>query len=736
MARLYVQAQKFQIAGSGVSSSATSITLVSFKITKPDGSTRLITMSDFGDLGLIVLEPGVSRKEETISFTGVTQNGDGSATLTGVTRGITPFSPYGSDSSYTSAHSGFVTAILSNPAKMYSNFIGPSDNIAVTGLWTFPYPTSASHSATKQYVDDVLVGTMGTATDTTAGSTRVTKNQSTKPRAQSTYVREQNTPDMTLKVESFKLAFIDSTVTFAGGNSPAFINPGLGGDLGIVSNPSNSETVTLTINGTVCTFTFVTAIGATPGNILIQGTASATRAALATFIANPGTTNANQVAFTGAQLTAMGLVSSTDDLSANLFIRANSSTVTTFTGAETMAGGSNIWTANTTKNRLDLLVVNGGSLAIRKGSEAVTPTVPTPTTGDTVLCSVYNIPGETVIRDKTAALSGYIDEWYDLSIYRTDLARSSTISFFGDGSNGVGVADGTTSIAGIAPSTSIYTLTKDVYFTDLTISTGVTIRPNGYKIYCTGTLTMNGTAKIERNGNAGGNGGNGGIGVTGTGGTAGAALAAGSLIGSEAGAAGQVSLQTGGAANNGIPGNPGNNVSNSLGGNGVSGGASNGGSGGSSGGSGGTATAANIKLMPGWSLQYLLDITSTGATVKYTNSAGAGGGASGGAQAVAGANGGGGGGGGSAGGIIAIFAKIIIIGASASITAIGGVGGNGGSGANGTGGGGGGGNGGIVIMAYYSLTNSGTITLTGGNGGTGGTAGTNGTTGTSYLFQL
>lgn len=290
-----------------------------------------------------------------------------------------------------------------------------------------PTFTDRKQLISKSYADDVLSGVVGTASDTTSGTIKTTKNQSTKARTKATLVREQNTPDMTLKVESFKLAFIDQNTTFAGGNSPAFINPGLGGDLAISSNPSNTETVTLTINGTACVFTFVTSIGATPGNILIQGTAAATRAALATFIANPGTTNANQVAFTGAQLTAMGLVSSTDDLSANLFIRANSATVTTFTGAETMAGGSNTWTANTTKNRLDLLVLNGGSLAIRKGSEAVSPVVPTPTTGDIVLCSVYNIPGETTIKDKTAALAGYIDEMFDLAVYRTDLVTTAAL---------------------------------------------------------------------------------------------------------------------------------------------------------------------------------------------------------------------------------------------------------------------------------------------------------------------
>lgn len=280
------------------------------------------------------------------------------------------------------------------------------------------------------YAQDLITGIMGTASDIAAGSTKMTKDQGSKPRAHSTYVREQNTPDMTLKVEAFRGAFIDSIINFAGGNSPAFINPGMGGDITIpTANPANGETVTLTINGTACVFTFVSSIGSTPGNVLIGGTQTITRANLAALINAPGTTNANQVAFTGAQLTAMGLVNCTDDLSSNIFVRATSATVTTFTMAETMAGSGNVVAVNTTKNRIDLLVLNGGSLAIRKGTEAVSPTIPTPTTGDTVLVSVYNIPGETVIRDRSAALSGYISDWYDFAVYRTDLLTKT-----GDGS--------------------------------------------------------------------------------------------------------------------------------------------------------------------------------------------------------------------------------------------------------------------------------------------------------------
>jgi hypothetical protein len=722
MARLYVQAQKFQISGSGISSSATSLNLVSFKITKPDASTRDITMADFGDLGLMVLEPGVARKEETISFTGVTQNGDGSATLTGVTRGITPFSPYGADASYASAHSGFVTAILSNPAKMYSNFIGPTDDVTVTGLWNFPYPTTSTHAATKQYVDDVLAGAIGTATDTTAGSTRLTKNQGTKPRAQSTYVREQDTPNMTLKVESFRFAFIDSVINFAGGNSPAFINPGFGGDLGIVANPSNTETVTLTINGTVCTFTFVSSIGAAPGNILIQGTAALTRAALATFIANPGTTNANQVAFAGAQLTALGLISSTDDLSASLFIRATSATVTTFTGAETMAGGSNTWTANTTKNRLDLLVLNGGSLVVRRGSEAVSPVLPTPTSGDIVLASVYNIPGETVIRDRTAALSGYIEQWYDLSIYRTDLPTTDIAGAFGTGVDGDVVISSNTS------------LTRDMYYNNLTVNSTFILNPNGFRIFVRGILTLNGSIAMT--------GGNGGAGSGVTAGSAGTAAATGGsiyggiagLIGGAGGPANTGGTAAGTSATTNVIGTLAG-VASGAGGNG-----GNGAGGGAGGGAGATPTSTIAGMLPyttpfALSLHTMLD-TVVGFMKTAPQAAGGGGGGCG-SNNGGGGNGGvggGGGGGGASGGLIAVFAKTIIISSTGTITSRGG---NGGAGANGTnaagapnlgggggGGGGAGGHGGVIVLVYTSLTNAGTISCPGGTGGAFGAGGT------------
>lgn len=48
-------------------------------------------------------------------------------------------------------------------------------------------------------------------------------------------------------------------------------------------------------------------------------------------------------------------------------------------------------------------------------------------------------------------------------------------------------------------SANVYTLTRDVFLTNLTGSTGVSINTAGYQLYINGTLTQNGTFKITAN---------------------------------------------------------------------------------------------------------------------------------------------------------------------------------------------------------------------------------------------
>lgn len=321
--------------------------------------------------------------------------------------------------------------------------------------------------------------------------------------------------------------------------------------------------------------------------------------------------------------------------------------------------------------------------------------------------------------------------------------NDSGIYSYGDGSDGALVTSGNV------------TLTADKYYTDLTISTGDTFDPAGYRIFVSGTLTIQGTGKIARNGNNGSNGSNASGSAGANGGAGAAALADGYLKGSVAGSAG-------GRGSNGdstnISGNPvidntsrtgvaGTATTNSIGSDGTAGATGgsggNGANGGGAGGAGGVATQSNVKLIANWHLATLLDVSSSGSTVKYDNSAGCGGGGGGSGGASSGTyntgtggGGGGGGGSGSNGGILAIYARVIVIGASGRIEALGGTGGNGGNGAagqadgggaNASGGGGGaggtGGEGGNIILVYNSLTNSGTISVAGGSGGTGGSGG-------------
>ena len=343
---------------------------------------------------------------------------------------------------------------------------------------------------------------------------------------------------------------------------------------------------------------------------------------------------------------------------------------------------------------------------------------------------------------------------------------------YGDGADGTATCDGSTAVTGMSRSGSIYTMTRDVYFTILTINDGVTVKKNGYRLFVNDTLNLNGI--LDRNGNDGGTGGvgmfvNSGIA---SGGGGGAALSTGYLTGSLSGGSGA-------NANPGAAGN-GGSVQNSLGFDGNSGGG--GGAGGTegnetSGGSGGTATPSNVRLTVGVQLAWLLDVSSSGSTVKYTSSAAAGGGGTGDwagpTFSASSTTGGGGGGGASAGAMMAVYAKNIIIGLNGRIRANGGVGGNGGAGSShlsngvypglrgsGGGGGGGGGNGGTIILAFNSIkfgndpinvmTNIATyVTVNPGNGGVGGVGGfgtlssggsgingSNGTAGRIYTFQL
>lgn len=264
---------------------------------------------------------------------------------------------------------------------------------------------------------------------------------------------------------------------------------------------------------------------------------------------------------------------------------------------------------------------------------------------------------------------------------------------FGDGSDGSATFDGTTTVIGLVPASNVYTMVRDIFCTSITINSGVTLKTGGYRIFCAGTVTNNGTIGIG--GNAGG--------ATGT---AGGSGPGGTLGGGKAGGAG--------ATGNGSAGT---NAATSPG---CGAGGAGGGSGANTGGGGGTSgNSANTffyRTQPGG-----VSFISAGALSAYQGAAGGGGGAG------DGTNSGGGGGG---GGPNIMIAAYTVNNGSGSILANGGAGGT--PTAGNTGGGGGGG-GGVIIVYTLSAWTAGTTNVAGGaaggHAGTGvsGNAGNNGT---------
>lgn len=158
--RKYVQNQVSYLSGSGAVATATSFTLASFK--QIDGSTNL-TMTDFGTKGFMTLEPNNGTQEESISFTGITQNASGTATITGVST-VLFVDPYTETSGLAKSHPGGSKAVVTNTSAFYAGFTNKGDDETISGKWTFPN-------------DDVSNAGIASDTDTAVATAFVTLGQ-------------------------------------------------------------------------------------------------------------------------------------------------------------------------------------------------------------------------------------------------------------------------------------------------------------------------------------------------------------------------------------------------------------------------------------------------------------------------------------------------------------------------------------------------------------------------------
>ena len=273
--------------------------------------------------------------------------------------------------------------------------------------------------------------------------------------------------------------------------------------------------------------------------------------------------------------------------------------------------------------------------------------------------------------------------------------------FFGDGSDGDVTISGDT------------TLTRDMFYNNLTINNTKTLTPAGYRIFVKGILTNNGT--LSWIGGAGANA----SGVTqGNGGTA---LTATFLGAGSAGGTGGNGASGANGANGVVGGARSTAWADKIGGTGGNGGVSASFATVHTGGAGGANTLVTGADLSWRHVIRLIEFKTRAEAV--INCGSGGGGGAGGNSDGSGNSSGAGGGGGAGGGNITIIAKVIIN--NGTISARGGNGGNGANSVGGTsgggGGGGGGGAGGNITLIYNNLSVEGTVLVTGGTKGTKGT---------------
>lgn len=123
---------------STIGSAQTSITLTSFKepiSNIPYTMAYLNSSIEYGTIG------PQTTASEFISFTGITQNADGTALLTGVIRGLGRSYPYTASTTLAQPHSGQSIFILSDTPQVFNQYYALQNNATSTGTLVFSSTT-------------------------------------------------------------------------------------------------------------------------------------------------------------------------------------------------------------------------------------------------------------------------------------------------------------------------------------------------------------------------------------------------------------------------------------------------------------------------------------------------------------------------------------------------------------------------------------------------------------------
>lgn len=155
---------------SSIGTTNTSIPLSSFREPISNIAYTMSYLNSSVECG--TLDPQTTRSE-FISFTGITQNSDGTAMLTGVSRGLGRSYPYTASSTLAQTHSGQSQFILSDAPCLFIQYAAKQNNETITGDWHAPDPITSVSIANREYVDGKVFGGIGNASEVATGTVQI-----------------------------------------------------------------------------------------------------------------------------------------------------------------------------------------------------------------------------------------------------------------------------------------------------------------------------------------------------------------------------------------------------------------------------------------------------------------------------------------------------------------------------------------------------------------------------------
>lgn len=162
-ATLPVAGTTYNLSASGISSSATSVTLASLTLSQ---TGQELLDSDFSDTFYLTIDPGNRTRQEIVACTTVTQSTGSTAILSGCSRGMSPITPYNASSTLQFSHSGGAQVIFSDPPQLFNSYPAKDNSEYISGTnWGFLNPpyfvnsaTTTSQAASVAYVNSTAFG--------------------------------------------------------------------------------------------------------------------------------------------------------------------------------------------------------------------------------------------------------------------------------------------------------------------------------------------------------------------------------------------------------------------------------------------------------------------------------------------------------------------------------------------------------------------------------------------------